>query len=348
MRIPFWQRDQAHPTKAIDRLQKHRSSRLVIGVWTSSDYSRVTATLVQVKGTGKFARFEERNSASLAIEDSARKIFDDLLAEDSPRESDIQFASTELVSYQADVCRTLLSDSGVHASDIVALGVMDPGLQIVDFDGKASFRSLTNSVELASRTSITVVDRFRERDMIDGGNGNDLLALGYWFLLGDRNPKVAQEHRLLYLNRASQSRYYFLPASDGLDATLPAIELIPSEVPDVESELSNLVERFRPQDESMSLIVVSEKPMPTNLGLAGETEIISLSDFGFSHLDSVATAFLANAFVDQLPISLPGLTGNQNPRVLGTLTPGSLVNFRNYVLQASKVTPSIMKLRDAI
>ena len=73
-------------------------------------------------------------------------------------------------------------------------------------------------------------------------------------------------------------------------------------------------------------------------------------DFGYSKnsLDAVATAFLANAFVDQLPVSIPGLTGNLSPRILGSLTPGSLVNFRNFVLETSKVSPSIMKLRDAV
>ena len=76
----------------------------------------------------------------------------------------------------------------------------------------------------------------------------------------------------------------------------------------------------------------------------------SLKEFGYSRqaIDAVSSAFLANAFVDQLPVSIPNLTGNQAPRILGSLTPGSLVNFRNFVLEASKVSPSIMKLRDAV
>ena len=74
----------------------------------------------------------------------------------------------------------------------------------------------------------------------------------------------------------------------------------------------------------------------------------TLEEFSIHLVAATASAFLANAFVDQLPVSIPEITGNTNPRVLGTLTPGSLVNFRNFVLEASKVSPAIMRLRDAV
>jgi 1,6-anhydro-N-acetylmuramate kinase len=79
-------------------------------------------------------------------------------------------------------------------------------------------------------------------------------------------------------------------------------------------------------------------------------QVSTLDDFGFT-VDSVraaGVALLANSFIDQLPMSIPELTGNPCPRVLGCLTPGSIVNFRRFVLETSKVTPTVMKLRDAI
>ena len=98
MRIPFWQRDQAHPTKAIDRLQNCRSARQFIGLWTPADFSAVTAALVQVKGTGKFARFQELGAETTPLEDSAQQALLELQNDENPTEVDIQFASSELSS----------------------------------------------------------------------------------------------------------------------------------------------------------------------------------------------------------------------------------------------------------
>ena len=350
MRIPFWQREQAHPTKAIDRLQNSRSSRQLIGIWTAHDFEKIVASLVRVKGSGKYARFVEKDSITIELEDSAQKTFRDLANDSSPRESDILFAGTELAAYQADGCLRLLARNGVTASELVAVGAIDPGLEIVDFEGKPLYRSLTNSVELATRTSITVIDRFAERDILDGGTGNNLLALGYWFLLGDRNPRVSEEDRLLVLNAKPNWQVYFLPASDGLDAKLPEIGFFNlDDGQDHVQSVNQIIDQCLASRKGLRLRVIFEKESGIKTSQTDDrVASSSLEEFGIQNIDSVATAFMANSFIDQLPVSIPDLTGNQNPKVLGSLTPGSLVNFRNFVHQSSKVTPSIMKLRDAI
>ena len=352
MRIPFWQRGQAHPTKAIDRLQNHRASRQIIGVWVDDNFSRVTASLVQVKGSGKFSRFGELQTAEVELESSAQQILQEVVRDENPGEVDIQFAGSELAVYQANCCRLLLSRTNTQASDIVALGVTDPGIRLADFEGREHYRSLTNAMELASRTSITVIDRFPERDILDGGNGTNLFALGYWFLLGDRSPKIAEENRLLVLACDGRTMIYYLPASDGLDSVLPEIEVREVgtfESPGQADALKQWVAKYFEHSQPMSLRVVANSPLPFPVSEIDDTICFSLLDeFSIHRIEPVASAFLANAFVDQLPVSIPDITGNPNPRVLGCLTPGSLVNFRNYVLQASKVSPAIMKLRDAV
>ncbi|MEC9091328.1 MAG: hypothetical protein VX438_01390, partial [Planctomycetota bacterium] len=155
MRVPFWQRDQAHPTKAIDRLQSNRSFRQIVGLNVLDDFSSVVASLVQVRGTGKHARFQELDSFKVIIEDAARQFLTELKSNPEPKESDIRFASTELNFFQTACFRSLLGKAGLNKNEIIALSVVDPGILVRDIDGQQSFRSLTDSIELANQTSIT-------------------------------------------------------------------------------------------------------------------------------------------------------------------------------------------------
>lgn len=380
MRIPFWQRDHAHPTKTIDRLQSHRSFRRVVGLNVANDYSKVVASLVLARGTGKHAKFKEMGSVETRVEDSVLDLIRELehtiashsQPEDSSSgnfagaslkdarqvsESDIRFASTEISCILASCFRKLIASCGVDKNEVVVIGALDRGISLEDFDGNRYVRSLIDATELANRSSTSVIDRFRERDIVDGGTGTPLFPLGYWFLLADRNPKVAEENRLLLLNRDNQINAVFLPASDGLDSTLPQIEhSIFDKQNFTEDALESLLQEYRHDDSGLNLRLIAEQELLATVPYSAEKLRVTgvlhscLEQMGYQDqsLDAVATAFLANAFVDQLPVSLPFLTGNQNPRVLGSMTPGSLVNFRRFVLETSKVTPAIMKLRDAI
>ena len=366
MRIPFWQRDQAHPTKAIDRLQSGRAHRRLAGMFVAEDFSRIVASLVQVRGSGKHARFREIESAEVELESSAVQLLQELRSHGNPLDSDLRFASLELASYQTHCFRELVARSGTNRNDIIALGVLDPGIQVVDFEEQSYTRSLTDANELAHRTGMNVIDRFQERDIADGGSGESILALGYWFLLGDRNPKVAEENRVLIRTGCETPFAILLPASDGLDATLPAVRKIPfdekkglssdgnGDLPPEWLRLNWFQEDSFGDGLPWNLIIDLEKwanPLADRVAeLKLQARVSTLGENGLQEtsVDAVATAFLANAFIDQLPASLPDLTGNPNPRVLGSLTPGSMVNLRNLTLEISKVTPSIMKLRDAI
>ncbi len=367
MRLPFWQRDEAHPTRAIDRVQVQRTSRRVIGIHVDSDFSRVNSSLLQIRGTGKHVRAKEVNASSYPIDKPASEIFTELQNSESPSESDIRFASSELTIAQNNGINQLLAGSNATKSQVVCIGSLDAGIWVEDFDGDKLFRSLTDSMAIASHTGITVVDRFAERDIADGGTGHPLLPVCYWFLLADRNPRIAEENRLLLRvsNRDKERglmQATYLPASDGLDAVLPEIQFFDQEQNHQEStydfvarachaiqQRNQTIDRMIIDDQFPNLDISSEDLLQTD-AIKSNDCISKLADFGFDHcsFDAAATAILANSYIDQLPISHPELTGNSNPRVLGAATPGSLVNFRNFVLETAKVTPTIMKLRDAI
>lgn len=364
MRIPFWQREQAHPTQAIDRLREHRSTRRVMGIHLNEDLSRLHGSLLQVRGSGKHARFRELAACESKLEDSACEQIRKLSESQSPALADVRFVSDELASYQTGVYHQLTAAVGLERSDLAIISLLDPGFGYKDFEGTVGWNAFSDALAVAKLTGVTVVDRFADRDRADGGNGQHLTALGFWFLLGDRNPKIAEENRLLLLCRHSGLVGYFLPASDGLDAVLPDIQVFEiqpersAEKAEGSQNLSDLIRDLLQRFPDLGLRVVQGDPkveqwiqgLDTGQFESQNVAMDPIEVFGFSSgsIDAAATAFLGNSFIDQLPASIPGITGNGNPRVLGSLTPGSLVNFRQCILEASKVSPSIMKLRDAI
>ncbi|MDB4650181.1 anhydro-N-acetylmuramic acid kinase [Pirellulaceae bacterium] len=364
MRLPFWQRDEAHPTRAIDRVQVQRTSRQIIGIHVDSNFSKVNSSLLQIRGTGKHVRAKEITANFYPIEKPAREIFKELRNSKTPSESDIRFASTELTIAQNNCINQLLAGSNVTKSQVACIGSLDAGIWVEDFDGDKLFRSLADSMAIASYSGITVVDRFAERDIADGGTGHPILPVCYWFLLADRNQRIAEENRLLVRvskrdkdRRLMQATY--LPASDGLDAVLPDIQFFHQEQESTLDFVASACHAINQRNQIIDRLIIDDDcpNFDTSAKDRFQTDpicpidcISTLADFGFDHgsFDAAATAILANSYIDQFPISHPELTGNSNPRVLGAATPGSLVNFRNFVLETAKVTPTIMKLRDAI
>jgi len=52
--------------------------------------------------------------------------------------------------------------------------------------------------------------------------------------------------------------------------------------------------------------------------------------------------------IDQMPITIPWISGCDTPRVLGRLTPGSPGNWRRVIMEMGDCRPPVMKLRDAV
>ncbi|MDG2468337.1 MAG: anhydro-N-acetylmuramic acid kinase [Pirellulaceae bacterium] len=350
MKIPFWQRDEAHPTRAIDRVQHQRSSRKIIGVDVEADFSRVHATMVLIQGVGKYARAKPLFSECVEVEPSARSLLQEISAAKQRSDLDFRFASEELGCFQSDCIKGLMLKNGISKNDVVTVGILDPGAWATGEEGRRSWRSFTDANRISHQTSLTIIDRFSERDLADGGSGFPLLPLSYWFLFADRHEKIAEENRVFVRTARNKTELVWLPASDGLDAIIPEIKY--SEHPAVDSsQVNDLVRQYvESSKEPVHRIIDGSSGQTVQENSLEGIQVSTLDDFGFT-VDSVraaGVALLANSFIDQLPMSIPELTGNPCPRVLGCLTPGSIVNFRRFVLETSKVTPTVMKLRDAI
>ena len=63
---------------------------------------------------------------------------------------------------------------------------------------------------------------------------------------------------------------------------------------------------------------------------------------------ALSGAMLALMHLDQMPGSLPWLTGAQAPRILGRITPGNPANWRRVLMNMADYRPPAMRLKDAI
>ena len=75
-----------------------------------------------------------------------------------------------------------------------------------------------------------------------------------------------------------------------------------------------------------------------------ETSLSSTSIHG----PSLVAALLGVMHIDQMPANIPSLTGANQQRILGRLTPGRPNAWRNLVREIADNEPSAMKLRDAV
>ncbi len=65
-------------------------------------------------------------------------------------------------------------------------------------------------------------------------------------------------------------------------------------------------------------------------------------------LESVSASMMGMMHIDQMPLTIPELTGSPIPRVAGRLTPGNLAGFRRLIMEMGDTSPPVMKLRDAV
>lgn len=65
-------------------------------------------------------------------------------------------------------------------------------------------------------------------------------------------------------------------------------------------------------------------------------------------LPSVTAAICGLMHIDQMPVTIPWISGSELPRVLGRLTPGSPAHWRRVIMDMGDCRPPVMKLREAV
>ena len=187
--------------------------RWFAGLHITSDCRRIEAALVGVHGRGDGAPIECRQSMSFDIPAEIVDCYHQLLFEKdadlSPplRKATEQFAylSTELTNLEEEAFDELLAESRIPKTELLAIGVLDPGLWEVG-DNVRMYRTLSCPDQLAERTGISVVDSFPARDLVCGGTGGPLLPFPAWIVL------CSEEKDRVLVDLGKTARLTFLPS----------------------------------------------------------------------------------------------------------------------------------------
>lgn len=356
----FWTEDR------IDRSFPVNSQRMMIGVAVPPTWDRLSASLLVASGRGKFLQVrhceEELEWLPEALATRLQKSSAD------PRTGLDEWLQLiqDLADCQTPLVLRLAGLAGKYVDRILGITVLDPGFLRTDFDGAAMFAAGCDPARLAERTGMSVLDDLAARDLAAAGNGQSLEALPLWFLFADRHPRGAR-HSILLALVGEQSRWYFLPGSDGLDEVVPEIASAPLLNPGGRPEsvwAGTLVQQAlleRPDQLPVGeILLASTGPewddpvgvLERDLGerLPGIPVRIA-SACGNSRPECLMARVAALAgllFTDQMPLNIPGLTGAAGLRLLGRLTPGKPFSFRNLLASMADSQSAPMRLRDAV
>ncbi|MDR3108582.1 MAG: anhydro-N-acetylmuramic acid kinase [Planctomycetaceae bacterium] len=209
-----------------------RSPRWFVGVSVSGDASRLDAAVVGVHGQGSGAPLEIRKAMSFDMPDDLVTLFDKIMLSLSNDDDDNAIAKPvtyhdgfpkhcnseekhslirDVTSLEEEAIQELLSESHLHPSDIIAVGVSDPGIRQYYANGQ-HYESLSSPELLAQRTGLNIIDSFPARDIAAGGQGGPLFAFPAWVLL-----KSAEKDRVL-IDLGNVAKTTWIPRSTSLIA----------------------------------------------------------------------------------------------------------------------------------
>ena len=213
------------PVQRIDQELSDRRHRLAMGLSISRDFGSVHGAMLLTEGHGKHLRLKHSVSESLELPDTIRDTCCELSHSDSPDFSATLLAKSDLSRALCPMIESLKQNAGKYVDRLLLVAVTDPGMWFKDFDGHVSFTNWIDPVCLAEITGITTLDSFPARDMAVGGSGQNLNCLPVWLMMADRSKTISDQHRL-FVSMQAETQIVFLPASDGLEAEIPSIQVV--------------------------------------------------------------------------------------------------------------------------
>lgn len=347
--------DPFDPSRRLDRIQWFRSSRWFAGLSIDPDFKEVTVALLRSTGWGKYLKFAlqdfVRYEIPAAISSSAKKIAQqssDTAGRETVSAVTVQQVSFDITEQLQHAINLLKSECGAISQQLLVAAIHEPGIWKVDFDGQKFYSTICNGQKLAQESGLSIVDSLPQSDLAVAGRGDNLDALAIWFLLADRSEPIASTWRLL-VDGVSEFRLLLLPPSDGLDAEFPRIEMVRSNRNTLAREISRIVKEKK--DLPLEVIWATGDAFDYAADLQLDRNSCHLlSDLlcEQGQLSAITTAVIAAFFVDQVPSSLPWLTGCDLPRILGRISPGRPSNWRRLIEQMADNRPAAMKLREAV
>jgi 1,6-anhydro-N-acetylmuramate kinase len=201
-----------------------RSRRLALGLALEDDLATVTGSLVVSEGKGKYLRIIRAVTGFRGLSKTTSHLLRQLSEGCETNPFDLRAVQSDVATAQAAITEELLAHAGKYVDRVLFIAIADPGLHLQEDDSHQIYLPIADPELLAEATGISVIDAFPLRDISAGGSGQGLLAFPAWLLFADRSPRTACRDRWLFV-LGERTEAYFLPASDGLDAEIPAIEM---------------------------------------------------------------------------------------------------------------------------
>ena len=328
-------------------LAEHR--RWLLGVKATARYGSLSAALVATLGSGLESRAEVVAHRSAPLPRELQKTFQRLRRGISPNATPAAVLAAQLAERQALLLEEFAAEIAPVWSRVSAVAVHAPGVR-QRARGLIGYECLSDAARLADMTGLNVVDGFPYRDLAQDGRGGPLHLLPLWMMLHDaRKQRVVVDWGrrvgLICLpasrDAAAAARTSYeradLPAN--IDESAPAVvaRCIRQRFPEVAEVVlcgpwpgDEQFEALRAELNCIRLLTVDA------LGVPGAA------------LKAAAAALLGLLHLDQTPANLPAATGARTPRVLGRLTPGSVVNWHRLVRELAARRPNVVTLRSAV
>lgn len=186
------------------------------GLSLSNDATRIDAAVVAVHGQGSGVPLEICQTLAFDLPPDVISLYDEVLEvvageefkeaatylDGFPRSVSVEIRQRlirEMSGIEEEAFEELASETRIPRSEIMALGVHDPGIRAFTAQGQ-NFESLCSPDLLALRTGMNIVDAFPLRDIAAEGQGGPVFGLPTWVLLkSDLNDRI-----LLDLGKAAR------------------------------------------------------------------------------------------------------------------------------------------------
>jgi 1,6-anhydro-N-acetylmuramate kinase len=330
--------------------------RWVIGLRVAAGCRGLRAVLVGVEGRGLAIRAEIFASVSAPAPPQIRRSFARLRRPGRARPGEAPLLAAQLAESQAALLDTFAAQVAPVWDRILAVAVDDPGVW-TQAGGLTVCGGMCDAARLAEHSGLNVIDGFSGRDLAQDGRGRPLLPVPYWILLRD-----LQRTRLL-VEWGSTSRMTLLPASRDVSGASGLLSFVvrrkkgsgPPVALDADTIVQQIVAQM-PSLPSVDELVLNCRAIASGVVRAEfarqlpALRILETRELGIpvGSLQSAGWALLGLLHLDQTPANVPAITGARTPRVLGSLTPGSLSSWHRLVRELAAAKPTVVSLRSAI
>jgi anhydro-N-acetylmuramic acid kinase len=167
----------------------------------SADCRRVRAAPLVARGNGLHMNVRVGRPISLDLPERAAELKAQLDRHERPHGHDpfvtLMALRSILTEHVAIAAQESATENGSVLSEMLAIGVSEPGRVTVTDNGLRGHVDLIDPAQLADLSGVNVVSGFPARDLASGGNGGPLSPLPLWLLF-----RSAHRHRIfLHLGR---------------------------------------------------------------------------------------------------------------------------------------------------